>query len=108
VELIVGHDRFIADLRPLLAATQERTDGPSSPRRLCARPYDLCTALVAQEAGVEVTDGWGRPLDAPLDTVSDVSWVGYANPALRRQIEPVLQRLLAEFGAARPEYGGAS
>ena len=45
-----------------------------------------------------VTDEWGRPLRAPLDTVSDVAWVGYANRHLRRQIEPVLQRLLRELG----------
>src|SRR5262245_64915654 len=68
-------------------------------RRLCARPYDLCTALIALEAGVPVADEWGRPLNAPLDTVSDVSWVGYANEALKGRIEPVLQRLLRELGA---------
>ena len=49
-----------------------------------------------------MTDAWGRPLAAPLDTVSDVSWVGYANPQLRAQIEPVLQRLLRELGAPAP------
>jgi hypothetical protein len=71
-------------------------------RRLCARPYDLCTALIAEGAGVVVTDAWGAPLDSPLDTVADVSWIGYASSALHRQIEPVLQRLLAELGVVRP------
>ena len=120
-ELMVGHDRFIADLRPVFAAAQEtkdevrRTNGvgappdssfavrpPSATKRLCARPYDLCTALIAEEAGVIVTDEWSRPLRAPLDTESDVAWVGYANPALRAQIEPVLQRLLRELGMPAP------
>jgi hypothetical protein len=104
-ELLVGHDRFTADLRPplmRLAEARPRPPGGPAParRRLCARPYDLCTALIAAEAGVAVTDEWGGPLNAPLDTVSDVAWVGYANEALRRQIEPVLQRLLRELGVA--------
>lgn len=101
-ELMVGHDRFIADLRPgLLDAIAAQSGGQGAAghaRRLCARPYDLCTALIAQEAGVIVTDMWGAPLSAPLDTVSDVSWIGYANEALQRSIEPVLQRLLREIG----------
>jgi hypothetical protein len=99
-ELMVGHDRFIADLRPLLMdARRWQGTAPAGARRLCARPYDLCTWLIASEAGVIVTDGWGRPLAAPLDTETDVAWAGYANEALRRQIEPVLQRLLREMGA---------
>ncbi len=116
-ELMMGHDRFIADLRPVLMDVAERRAGhPPAPlpaetppgsaprrRRLCARPYDLCTALIAQEAGVVVTDAWGRALSAPLDTMTDVAWAGYANEALRRQIEPVLQRLLRELGAPAPE-----
>lgn len=89
-ELMVGHDRFLADLRPLLH------DPAAGATRLCCHPYDLCTELIAREAGVIVTDAAGRPLSAPLDTASNVDWVGYANPALHRQIEPVLQRLLAE------------
>ena len=101
-ELMMGHDRFLADLRPLLHAIQAR----QQPRqaeviRLCCHPYDLCTALIAQEAGVIVTDPWGGPLSAPLDTSSPVAWVGYANQTLREQIEPVLQRLLMEMGASR-------
>lgn len=99
-ELMAGHDRFLADLRPLLH------DPATGISRLTCHPYDLCTALVAQEAGVIVTDGAGQPLGAPLDTHSPVSWIGYANAHLHRQIEPVLQRLLTELaherrGAAR-------
>jgi hypothetical protein len=105
-ELLAGHDRFTADLRPALLRLAEQIalraapNGGAAPprRRLCARPYDLCTSLIAVEAGVPVTDEWGRPLSAPLDTVSDVAWVGYANEHLRRRIEPVLQRLLRELG----------
>lgn len=87
-ELMAGHDRFLADLRPLL---HDSRDGVT---RLCCHPYDLCTELIAREAGVIVTDPFGAPLSAPLDTSSNVAWVGYANPTLQRAIEPVLQRLL--------------
>lgn len=95
-ELMVGHDRFLADLRPLLHSLNH--DAPRVIRLSC-HPYDLCTELIAREAGVIVSDPWGRSLAAPLDTHSSVAWVGYANETLRQQIEPVLQRLLREMGA---------
>ena len=82
-ELISGHDRFVADLRPLLYATG-----------LCCHPYDVCTALIAMEAGVIVTNPAGDPVNAPLDLTTDMAWVGYANAALRASIEPVLQAAL--------------
>jgi len=90
-ELMAGHDRFLADLRPILHDPAEALS------RLCCHPYDLCTALVAREAGVIVTDERGAPLAAPLDTTSRVAWVGYANAALHQSIEPVLQRLLNSY-----------
>jgi len=89
-ELMVGHDRFIADLRPLLHPPREPVT------RLCCHPYDLCTELIAREAGVIVTDEEGHPLSAPLDTSTSVAWIGYANARLRREIEPILQRLIRE------------
>src|SRR5216117_2072781 len=51
-ELMAGHDRFIADLRPLVKSA-------SLPPTLCCHPYDLCTALIAVEAGVIITDPSG-------------------------------------------------
>jgi hypothetical protein len=87
-ELMVGHDRFVADARPLFA---KRGIAVS----LCAHPYDLCTELIAREAGVVVGDPWGGRLRAPLDTETPVAWVGYANEALRAELEPTLERALA-------------
>ena len=78
-ELATGRDRFVADLRPLV-----------DPAALACHPYDLCTALVLTEAGGVVTDPWGGPLDAPLDTTTPVAWVGYANQALADTIGPIL------------------
>lgn len=89
-ELIAGHDRFNADLRPAFYRMQGRAEG------MCCHPYDCAALLVAEEAGVIITDEHGRPLDAPLDTTSGVSWLGYANATLRQQIEPLVGRFLRE------------
>jgi len=84
-ELIVGHDRFNADLRPAFYALQNQPQG------LCCHPYDCATLLIAQESGIIITDLTGNPLDGPLDTTTGLNWIGYANPTLRSKIEPILQ-----------------
>ena len=61
---------------------------------LACHPYDVCTAMLLEEAGGVVTDPWGAPLDVPLDNVSPVAWVGYANEALAARIGPVLAELV--------------
>ena len=82
-ELVAGHDRFVADLRPLVA-----------PGAFACHPYDICTALVLEEAGGVVADPWGEPLDVPLDTTTPVAWAGYANRALFERIAPALRAAL--------------
>lgn len=91
-ELMAGHDRFVADLRPLF---ERRRAGGAA---LCCHPYDLCTELIARELGVLVTDEQSLPLAAPLDVTSDVGWIGYANAALKALVEPHLRRALARRG----------
>ena len=94
-ELMSGRDRFIADLRPLMdRAMRERGQALS----ICCHPYDLCTELIAREAGVVVVDPAGGPLDAKLDVDPDVAWVGYANREIRQQIEPALHKALQQRG----------
>jgi hypothetical protein len=93
--LAIGQDRFIADLRPLvqpLVASRGTAVGH------CCHPYDLCTRLVAEEAGVIVTDPIGNAIQSRLDTESNVAWVGYANSTLHAQIAPVLKELLKKHG----------
>jgi len=90
-ELISGHDRFNADLRPLVESIL-RSRGLSL--GICCHPYDLATELIAREAGVLVVDPSGAPLVAPFDIEADVAWAGYANPAIRAQIEPRLHEAL--------------
>ena len=87
-ELLMGHDRFVADLRPLAFADLNVKTS------LACHPYDICTALIAQELGCVITAPDGKPLRAPLDTTTPVAWLGYANPALARRIGPKLRRIL--------------
>ncbi len=88
-ELAVGHDRFIADLRPLAFQRLGYTTKP-----LCAHPYDLCTWLIASEAGAQITGMEGKFLMDQLDVRRDVGWIGYGNDAIREQVEPALMQLL--------------
>lgn len=94
-ELIAGHDRFLADLRPLLMPVLQRRGLPAP---LCCHPYDICTALIAEELGVFVRSPAGGRLDCFLNVEEDVAWVGYANRALLESIEPVLVAILERRG----------
>jgi hypothetical protein len=94
-ELIAGHDRFVADLRPLMEPLLARRGLSLG---ICCHPYDLCTELIARELGVLVTDEHGEALHAPLDIDANVTWVGYANAQIRAQIEPALRHALATRG----------
>ncbi|MBZ0171467.1 MAG: hypothetical protein K8E66_03730, partial [Phycisphaerales bacterium] len=97
VELISGRDRFCCDLRPLLFEIVRRGGGPVAEGLTC-HPYDMAGLLVAQRAGVIVTDGFGRELDAPFSVDHGVHWCGYANGSLRAAIEPIIQAWLHEHG----------
>ena len=90
-ELMAGHDRFVADIRPVLEQVLAERGLALG---ICCHPYDVCTALIAQELGVIITDERGNPLNAPLNVGADVGWVGYANQAIQQQIEPLLQAAL--------------
>jgi len=97
-ELLAGHDRFVAELRPLLAPLLARRGLDAG---LCCHPYDVCTALIAEELGVVLRTPEGGPFDAALDLEEDVAWVGYANAALAARIEPLLIAELARRGFGR-------
>lgn len=87
-ELLMGHDRFIADLRPVAFAKLRIRSA------LACHPYDICPALIAQELGCVVTAPEGKALRAPLDTTTPVAWVGYANRSLARRIGPKLRKIV--------------
>ena len=90
-ELIMGHDRWIADLRPLVALHPG----------LCCHPYDLCTELIAREAGILVMNEQGQCLSSPLDVTMAIAWMGYANAAIYQQIAPLLQVAIMEKGVGQ-------
>jgi fructose-1,6-bisphosphatase/inositol monophosphatase family enzyme len=99
-ELMAGHDRFIADLRPVIEPLLKRRGLPLG---ICCHPYDVCTELIAREAGVITTDPRGGPLEAPLDTQANIAWAGYANEFIREEIEPLMQRALRRRGLLNDE-----
>ena len=100
-ELMMGHDRWIADLRPLIAPLlRERGRAVG----LCCHPYDLCTESIARAIGVIVTDACGERLTAPLDVSTDVAWIGIANARLRDQLWPALRDALQAHGLS-PQRG---
>ena len=92
-ELLMGHDRWIADIRPLLG---HWIDTHGQALRLCCHPYDLCTELIAREAGIIVMNEHGERLAAPLDVTTNMSWLGYANSHIYQQVKPTLHALLHE------------
>jgi fructose-1,6-bisphosphatase/inositol monophosphatase family enzyme len=98
-ELMSGHDRFVADIRPLMEPLLKKRGLALG---ICCHPYDLCTELIAREIGVIVTDEYGHELSAPLDVEAEVSWVGYANEEIRKQMEPLFQHVLRRRGLLVP------
>jgi len=89
-EILAGHDRMLGDLRPMVFAKLGLASS------LVCHPYDVCTELILREAGVLVGKPDGSRLDAPLDTVSPVAWIAFANPTLAGQVRPVLAHILRE------------
>jgi fructose-1,6-bisphosphatase/inositol monophosphatase family enzyme len=90
-ELLIGHDRMLGDLRPMALAKL----GYHSV--LTCHPYDICVAMILEEAGGIIENPDGSPLNAPLDTTSPVAWMGYANENLASQVRPILQRLMEQY-----------
>lgn len=94
-ELMSGHDRFVADLRPLM---EKLLNNRGLSLGICCHPYDLCTELIARELGIIVTNERGENLSAPLDVEAEITWCGYANSKIRDQIEPLLKKSLRQRG----------
>ena len=67
------------------------------PQGLCCHPYDCATALIAEEAGVIITDGPAETSTARSTSPPACRGLGYANDALRRQIEPLIRSFLASY-----------
>ena len=77
-ELMAGHDRFIADIRPVLMPVLAAR---GLPRPLACHPYDLCSCLIAAELGVRLTDaagGEGSRARSPASGLA-LEWLTYAS-----------------------------
>lgn len=94
-EMLMGHDRFVADIRDLLYA---KLAAEGKPKSHTCHPYDICTVLIAREAGLEITDSRGRPFDARFNLLDEVGWIAYANKEIRHTVEPVLLGLMKKEG----------
>ncbi len=90
-EILAGHDRMLGDLRPLAY----RKLGYES--LLVCHPYDVAASLILEEAGVLFEAPLGGQVDAPLDTVSAVAWIAFANEKLADLARPVIHRLVREM-----------
>jgi fructose-1,6-bisphosphatase/inositol monophosphatase family enzyme len=97
-ELMMGHDCYQADLRPLLRPILEERGWRTG---LCCHPYDLCTELIARESGVLIADESGKHLAPQLNLTADVTWIGYANGHIRNLVEPLLRSSLQRRGLLR-------
>lgn len=93
--LLCGHYRFYGDIRPHALETL------GLDHTLTCHPYDVAAGLLLQEAGCIYESPFGMQVDARLDTVSPVSWVGYANAHLADSIRPPLEQLMKRY------FGGA-
>ncbi len=94
-QLMTGRDLCSLDLRPQFNQILGRS---AQDRFIESHPYDLAGLLAAQNAGVIMTNGFGKPLNAPLDVHTGVDWCGYANSHIRHLVEPIVQEWLTEHG----------
>ncbi len=90
-EILVGHDRFLADLRPLFF------EALGLPPKLTCHPYDICTELIAREAGVIVTARTARRFRPRSDIRAHVA---PATPTKR--CAPVSSRIFRNYLRTSP------
>jgi len=95
-EIMCGHDRLVGDLRPyaLRALGLEAT--------LVCHPYDICTEMLAREAGCIVEHPLRGAVAGPMNTTYPVCWVAYANATLADEVRPVLRELVEEIRLLAP------
>lgn len=91
-EVIVGHDRLVGDLRPLVFRALDMEFSS-----LVCHPYDACAWLVLKNAGAVYEHPLGGFPDAPLDTITGMTWITYANESLASLARPVIRKVLKQF-----------
>ncbi|MFA7343053.1 MAG: hypothetical protein WC003_02000 [Terrimicrobiaceae bacterium] len=91
-EVMVGHDRMVGDLRPLVFRALDMED-----TSLVCHPYDACAWLVLEKAGAVYEHPLGGFPDAPLDTATGIAWITYANGTLAALARPVIRKVLDQL-----------
>ncbi len=92
-EMLVGHYRFFGDIRP--AVLESLGMGHS----LTCHPCDAAAGILLTEAGCVYEDPLGGKVQAPLDTVTPVAWVAYANEKLAGNVRSAFKTVYLEhFG----------
>ena len=86
--------------KPICGLSAFRFKRSRSGAWLCCHPYDVCTELIAREAGIFISDENGLPLRSELNLTEEVSWIGYANAAIRQTIEPLLRKAMESTNSA--------
>ena len=99
--VMTGIYRGVIDLRPMIEIMGGKTPG------LCSHPYDLCTKLIAEQAGCLVNCYSVYPdgrieTKVPLDTQTNVAFIVYANKDIESQVDPPLKRVLKKHGVNLP------
>lgn len=92
-EMLMGKDRFIADIRPALYKSMKHL----RKGHVC-HPYDMAALLIAEEAGIIVSDIKGETLDAEMTTTCPVNWIAYANEAIYKEVSPLFHQILSKHG----------
>ncbi len=91
-EVMMGRDRFIADVRPWVFAELGLVTS------LTCHPYDIGVWPLANAVGVIVEDPvTGGSVRGPMDTTSPIGWAMYGNETLRDLIAPRLRDILYEL-----------
>lgn len=84
--------RMVIDLRHLFDLFyKDRSIG------LCCHPYDLCTFLIAVEAGCIIRNADSYKLESRLETNLDIDWIGFANKKLEKKYWRIISKLLTQM-----------
>jgi hypothetical protein len=89
--LMTGQMRLVVDFRPLLNHLWRRRNEPTL---LCAHPYDIATALIAQKAGVSLFDHNGADLNGPTEPTAEIGWIGFCNQQLAARYLPTILEII--------------
>ena len=93
--LIEGKEKLVVDIRPHLNTRWRRQNKTTG---LCAHPYDLCSWLIAHEAGVVIVAMNGKPFHGTASAAAEIGWLGFENKYLWKKYGGKLLQTLESYG----------